>query len=266
MAKARVVRQRVDQAYVVKTQALGDFDLIVTLLAENAGVIRGVARAARRSRRRFGGALEPLTRVSVRWEVREGRDLQRIDSLEARRSYAALQSDPVLQAGCAVLAELWTAVSREEQPDPKGFRLIGSVLDALEKGMDPLVAVRYFEYWTLRLHGLLPELGVCHVCGRELPSRTPRFSQRGVGIVCRGCVGAVSAPAEKMAASDFVFLETVAKQPPTRIEAERSAVMPGGALELLLRGTLEAYVERRFRTYRHLYLAASGTVPGSSAR
>jgi DNA repair protein RecO (recombination protein O) len=260
------VKQRVDEAYVVKTQDLGESDVIVTLLTENAGIVKGVARAARRSRRRFGGALEPLTRVSVRWMAKEGRDLQRIESLEPRRSYAELQSDPARQAACAVLAEVGTAVGREEQADPMGFRLIGSVLDALEGGLDPLIAVRYFEYWTLRLQGLLPDLTTCHLCGRELLARVPRRAQRGVGVVCRSCVGATAAPNEGLQAGDFAFLNAAAASAPSAMPEDRGAGTPGGALEILLRGTLESYVERSFRTYRHLYQALAVTVPGSPAR
>jgi len=260
------VQQRVDEAYVVRTQDLGESDVIVTLLAENSGVVKGVARAARRSRRRFGGALEPLTRVSVRWMAKEGRDLQRIESLEARRSYAELQADPARQAACAVLAEVGTAVGREEQADPTGFRLIGSVLDALEGGLDPLIAVRYFEYWTLRLHGLFPDLTSCHLCGSELLAKVPRLAQRGVGIVCRSCVGATAAPNEQVETADLAFLNAAGANPPSAMPHERRVAAPGGALEMLLRGTLESYVERSFRTYRHLYQAMATTAPGSPAR
>jgi DNA repair protein RecO (recombination protein O) len=260
------MKQRVDEAYVVRTQDLGESDVIVTLLAENAGIVKGVARAARRSRRRFGGALEPLTRVSVRWMDKEGRDLQRIESLEARRSYAELQSDPARQAACAVLAEVGAAVGREEQGDAKGFRLIGSVLDAMEGGLDPLIAVRYFEYWTLRLHGLLPDLTRCQLCGRELVAKVPRLAQRGVGVVCRSCVGGTAAPSESLAAGDFVFLSAASANAPSAMPEDRRAAAPGGALEILLRGTLESYVERLFRTYRHLYQAMAVTAPGSPVR
>ena len=149
--------RRSDEAYVLRTQALGEADLIVTLLAEHAGRLRGVAASAKRSRRRFGGALDPMTRVRAAWVEREGRDLHRIESLEPARSFSSMQSEPATQAACAALAEIAGALASEEEPDPKGFRLLGAVLESLEGGLDPWVAVRYFEYWTLRLHGVLPE-------------------------------------------------------------------------------------------------------------
>jgi hypothetical protein len=72
------VRHRTDQAYVLATQELGEADLIMTLLCEHTGLVRGVAPSARKSRKRFGGTLEPMTRVRATWNGKEGRELHRI--------------------------------------------------------------------------------------------------------------------------------------------------------------------------------------------
>ena len=123
-----MIRQR-DEAFVLDTRALGEADLIVALLTEQHGKIRAVARAARRSRRRFGGLLEPLTRVRAAWLEQEGRELHRLDELEARRSFAEMQADPLCQAACAVLTDIVSALSHEGQADPEEFRLVGAVLE-----------------------------------------------------------------------------------------------------------------------------------------
>jgi len=49
-------------ALVLRTYKLGEADRIVVFLTRDRGKKRGVARGARKSVRRFGGALEPLTR------------------------------------------------------------------------------------------------------------------------------------------------------------------------------------------------------------
>ena len=151
------MKPRRDEAWVLDTHELGEADLIVTLLAEHAGRVRGVATSARRSRKRFGGALEPLTRVTASWVEREGRELHRIESLDVVRSFADMQASPERQAAVAIVREIASSTSHEGDGDPHVFRLIGAVAEALEAGLDPWVAVRYFEFWTLRLHGVLPE-------------------------------------------------------------------------------------------------------------
>jgi DNA repair protein RecO (recombination protein O) len=211
-----------------------------------------VARAARKSRRRFGGALEPLTEVQARWSEREGRDLHRIDALELIRSHSAMQSDPALQAVCAVLSEVAAGVAREAQADPQGFRLMGAVLRALESGTDPWVAVRYFEYWTLRLHGLLPDLSSCGACGNPIARGARAVVSAGRGVVCARCCGEHGIAGQALAPGDAEFLERAACSKPEALDDCGRAARPGGAVEELLKGALEAFVERTFRAYRHL--------------
>jgi DNA repair protein RecO (recombination protein O) len=259
------VRQQRDEAYVLRTRELGEADLIVSLLTRHSGKLRGVARAARASRRRFGGTLEPLTRVRAEWSEKAGRELHRIDELECLRSFAAMQADPPRQAACAVLVELVEAFAREGEADPRDFRLLGAVIEALEGGTDVWVALRYFEYWTLRLHGLLPDLGRCTACGTPLaPGRIAWVADDG-GIRCTGCHGAAARAGRGLGGAERGFLEQASLLGPQALPAECPAALPGGALETLLRRTLEAYAERRFGTYRHLHALARWRAGGPRA-
>ncbi len=249
------VRQRRDEAYVLGTSELGEADLIVTLLAEHYGRVRGVGASARKSRRRFGGALEPMTRVAASWVERDGRELHRIESLEPLRSFATMQSDPARQAACSVLSEITAATVRDEQPEAATFRLLGAVLEALEGGLHPWLAVRYAEYWTLKLHGVLPDLLRCAECGEPLPASGARWAVGGSGFLCSRCPkpqGAVAFRSDELAA-----LAAIDKNPPHALDFPKEIARPSGPLELLLRGTLEAFAERSFRSYRHLRAATS---------
>ena len=247
--------RRNDDAYVLGTQALGEADVIVTLLAENSGRVRGVAASGRRSRRRFGGCLDPMTRVRAAWTEREGRELHRIESLDLARSHSAMQSEPVRQASCAVLAELAASVAREGEPDPKGFRLLGAVLDALEQGAHPWTVIRYFEYWTLRLHGVLPDTDACPACGRALAAGAERTVDSQGFVRCASCARAEGGRGRALGREDLEFLAAAARTAPSDLRGFERCARPGGALEALLRGGMEAFAERRFRTYRHLEAA-----------
>lgn len=234
---------------------LGEADLIVTLLAEHHGRVRGVGASARKSRRRFGGALEPLTRVAASWVEKDGRELHRLETLEPLRSFAAMQSDPGRQAACAVLSEITSATIREEQPEAATFRLLGAVLEALEAGLHPWLAVRYAEYWTLKLHGVLPDLAHCAECGEPLPAAGLRWAAAGRGFLCARCPKIPGAVAFR--AADLAALAAIDKSPPSALDLPKEIARPQGPLEVLLRGTLEAFAERSFRSYRHLRTAVS---------
>src|ERR1039458_3095699 len=81
------------EAIVLRTYPLHEADLLVTLFTRLEGKVKGVAKAAKKSRRRFAGALEPLTCVRVFWEDRERRELARIDSCEVLASPLSSQVD-----------------------------------------------------------------------------------------------------------------------------------------------------------------------------
>src|SRR5262252_11052927 len=73
-------------ALILRTYKLGESDRIVVFLTRDRGKKRGVAKNARQSRRRFGGALEPLTCGRVSYVERERRDLVRLEYVELQRS------------------------------------------------------------------------------------------------------------------------------------------------------------------------------------
>jgi DNA repair protein RecO (recombination protein O) len=256
------MNRRQDEAFVLGTTELGEADLIVTLLTERHGKVRAVARAARRSRRRFGGWLEPLTRVRASWAEREGRELQRLDELEGVRSFAAMQAEPLRQAACAVLADVAAGFAREGQTDPEEFRLVAAVLDALERGDPPRPLLRYFEYWTLRVHGLLPVLDACVVCGRTLSRTGPVRVSPGRGPLCARCPRLAGEQIATLRSADRAFLEAARSLPPTALADPARGLRCGGALEAFLRGSIEAFAERTFRTYRHFKAAEDLSADG----
>lgn len=252
-----------DECFVLDTFALGEADLIVTLWAREEGKVRAVAPAARRSLRRFGGALEPLTRIRAEWSEKQGRELHRLESADCVRSFATMQREPELQATCAVLREIALTFGHEGQAEPSGFRLLAAVLEALEAGADPATSLRYYEYWMLRLHGLLPDLEACSLCGAELSAAGATRLVVGHGLRCRACRPAAGARELAWGAADGETLAALARRAPGQIAALPRAAR-GGAVEALLRGALEGFAERRFRSYRHLELSRATGAGGSA--
>lgn len=239
------------EAFVLRAQSLGESDVLLTLFTREEGLLRGVARSARKSRRRFGGALEPLTRVRVTFRETEGRDLARVDDLEIARSFFPMQADPRVAAACGYAAELAEQFGREKEPDPRFFRLIAAVLEGLEGGAEALLAVRYLEVWTLRLQGILPDPGRCGACEGALGAGA-RYDGREGELRCRRCAPpggaageAVGAGALDLAARILAApLPEVARRPPPEPEVR--------ALGRLVAALLARFVERPFRSLKVL--------------
>ena len=155
------------EAIVLRTYPLREADLLVTLFTRLEGKVRGVARAAKKSKRRFGGALEPLTYVRAFYEDRERQELARLDSCEVLES--PLASEVSVIAGrlrWVTWRKCWTSYCPSREANDAVFRLALSVLAGL-RGPDIWMPVTYFELWMTRLMGYLPDFSECMVCGRH---------------------------------------------------------------------------------------------------
>src|SRR3954452_25049567 len=140
-------------ALILRTYKLGESDRIVVFLTRDRGKKRGVAKKARQSRRRFGGALEPLTYGRVGYVERERRDLVRLDYVEPLRSpLSAVDGEALGYVG--YFAELIDEWAQEADPSETLFRLRASMVDAMAAGVPIEPLARYFEYWLLRLQGV----------------------------------------------------------------------------------------------------------------
>lgn len=143
------------EALVLRTYKLGEADRIVVFLTRDRGKKRGVAPNARKSRKRFGAALEPLTEVRVSYFEKERRELVGLNYAEPVRSPMSAASPEALGYShyFAELIDEWAA---EADADERLFRLGTSSLDALVSGVPVEALARYFECWLLRLQGVYP--------------------------------------------------------------------------------------------------------------
>jgi DNA repair protein RecO (recombination protein O) len=166
------------EAVVLRSYPLREADLLVTFFTRAEGKVRGVARSAKKSKRRFGGALEPLTCVRVYYEDREQQELARIDSCDILESPLATEVDYARAVALGHVAELLDELLPEREANDAIFRLTVSVLRSLRAGAI-WMPLTYFELWLTRLVGFLPEFGECVVCGAALNPPHRAYNGRG---------------------------------------------------------------------------------------
>jgi DNA repair protein RecO (recombination protein O) len=232
------------EAIVLRTYPLREADLLVTLFTRAEGKVRGVARAAKKSKRRFGGALEPLTYVRAFYEDREGQELARLDSCEVLESPLASEVSYPRAVALAHVAELLDELLPDREANDAVFRLALSVLAGL-RGAEIWMPVTYFELWMTRLMGYLPEFSECMVCGRALNGHRAFFHALADGLVCTDDKRLASSEmtAESRALAGQMFrapLESFARQPWPR---ERAA-----DLRKFLMQALQRHIEKKLVT------------------
>jgi DNA repair protein RecO (recombination protein O) len=232
------------EAIVLRTYPLREADLLVTLFTRLEGKVRGVARSAKKSKRRFGGALEPLTYVRALYEDRERQELARLDSCEVLESPLATEVSYPRAVALGHVAELLDELLPDREANDAVFRLALLVLAGL-RGSAVWMPITYFELWMTRLMGYLPEFSECMVCRRPLNGSRAFFHALADGLVC---VDDKRLASSEMSAESRALAAQMFRSP---LESFAGKVWPrerGADLRKFLVQSLQRHIEKKLVT------------------
>lgn len=176
------------EAIALRTYNLAEADKIVVCLARSTGLIRAVARGARRLKSRFGAGLEPFTLIAMSYYEKEGRELVSLRQAEILRSYFNLSSNMEAVAALSYMGELVIEFAPPHEPNERLFRMVSACIEAASQTPEGITAiVRYFEVWLLKLAGFLPDLRTCVECRRRFREEESTFLDAENKLRCYGC-------------------------------------------------------------------------------
>jgi len=232
------------EAVVLRTWPLHEADLIVSLFTRDYGRMKGVAKSALKSRKRFGGALEPMTLARAWFAEKPRQELVRLDQLEILRSPLATPVDQVRMTVLSFFAELLDEVLPEHDPQETVFRLLVSVLEqtTIEQPWMPLT---YFSLWMTRLIGLLPDIAHCTACGEALKPGEVYFQSYADGLFCAPHRGS---GANALSADSLQLAQRMLRAPVSTFAAEPWPRRRGTDLRRFALQSLERHLERKLRT------------------
>jgi DNA repair protein RecO (recombination protein O) len=231
------------EAIVLRTYPFRESDLLVTLFTRVEGKVRGVARAAKKSRRRFGGALEPLTYVKLTYEDRERQELVRLDACEVIESPLTSEVSYPRAVAIGHIAELLDELSPDREANDAVFRLALSVIRRLH-GDGLWLPLTYFELWIARLMGYLPELSECLACGRALNGSRAYFHALADGLMCPEHKRLASS---EMSSESRVLAGQMLREPLSKVTSSGMGKAAGDLRKFLLQ-TLERHIEKKLVT------------------
>ncbi len=234
------------EAVVLRQYTLGEADRIIVFFTREFGKVRAVARGVRKPKSRLGGCLEPLTNVKVEFFAREGADLGRIHRCEIIHSYLSHGAGLDRVYGFTYFSEIVQEMGEDNNPNALLFRLFISVLNAGEAVGITEALVRYFEAWSLKLNGLLPDYGTCSVCGKcVIDFGFYAWLEAGQGR-CAECSGGRGVYVRPVAA---LALQEIATLAPQAFALRPLDAHGAGDLERLLQRHLEWQLGKRLRSY-----------------
>jgi DNA repair protein RecO (recombination protein O) len=272
MAEGRLIQHH-GEAIVLRTWPFHEADLLVSLFTRDQGRVKGVARHAMKSRKRFGGALEPATQVLAHYTERPGQELVRLDQFEILWSPMTAPVDALRLAALQLVVEVLEEAMPELAADDNIFRLAVTVLTSIQTtqpgwpihddsftvgmGGEPqppaspapaanvYLPITYFCLWMNRLMGWMPELGHCAACGLDLRGETVWWSPTTDGVTCADDRRPGSQP---LSAASVAESARIARTPLPELAAEDWPADRSADLRAFAIGTLERHLERRLRS------------------
>jgi DNA repair protein RecO (recombination protein O) len=215
-----------DEALVLSCVDYGEADRLVTLFTRGHGRLTAFAAGARKSKRRFAGALEAGTWLMARLVERRG-DTLRLDGVDVLRSFHKLRDELPRIARALYSLELCRELLRDHEPHEALFEALRDylgLLDAREAGPTSLLK---FELDALQYTGLMPRFAPCALCGGPTGQR-PRFDPEHGGVVCDGCAPRLAGgvPVTASLVEALVRLQAGARTPlPAELRAEARALL-----------------------------------------
>jgi DNA repair protein RecO (recombination protein O) len=252
------------EGIVLKTHALGDTSLIVVAYTREHGLLKLVAKAARRTPSRFGYALEPLSRSRFVVYYKADRDLHLLSQAEVLEPTGSRLADLTRLAHGQAALELVDRLVWGEEPHAELFDLLAATLAGVAAApVTTLAAITLaFQLQVASLLGYRPRLDACATCGGAISPRRLFSAARG-GLLCGRCAavetGTISLSADALGGLALLLSRPVGEA--------------GQWLELgRVRGTgeilrvVEAFLRHHFQRFRGLRsLEVLRSLPGFEA-
>ena len=179
------------EGLVLRRFDTGEADRVVWLLTPERGRVSAFAAAARRSRRRFAGALEPFTRLSVELVPPSHSDLFRLASAQILDGHIGIRSSLEATACASAASELVATLAVEGPVTDVGrggyYEILLAYLRRLS--LEAVSADDFYRFLMLALDvaGVRPRFAACARCGRTEATDRDRFAPAEGGRLCARC-------------------------------------------------------------------------------
>ena len=176
------------KAVILKVSDLGESDKIVTFYSDQAGKIAGIAKGAKKSKKRFINKLEVFSLLDVDYDDRGWSGLVRIVEAELLTPFISLREKYERYVGAALACELIYYWSKDYDADRNIFNLLIWALQSIDSGKNSRVVQIFFQIKLYTLLGYKLHLSGCIKCGIAEQAGKPYVFQLGRhGLLCRKC-------------------------------------------------------------------------------
>jgi DNA repair protein RecO (recombination protein O) len=224
------------EALLLRLTPFKESDAVVELLTRQLGKVSLMARGARRSRKRFGGALDYLCLFNA--EIVQSRSgMGRLNSVELHHSFDTIRGDVARFTAAGHMLDVMRMGTREGDPSREPYDLIHGALNALDNDsggpatISTLVLV--FQIRVVSLLGYSLEGHYCSKCGDPVGDGALAFVE--LAPVCPACT---DRKAHQISAGARKTLLAAGRAPNGRLAGLRISSAIAQELKPLIEGAL----------------------------
>lgn len=178
----------ISPSIIMRTWEFGETDLLVSFFTSDKGRIKGVAKGARKSQKRFANCLDLFCLTDMEYKLRKKGDLYLLHSCKLVHSFPGLRSNFSVLSLASYMIELTEILFPLGVVDKRMFELLKNSFLTLNEDRRIEPTRLYFEAKAMALGGYKINLDKCCICGRPYTSEgTAVFKQSKGGIACLRC-------------------------------------------------------------------------------
>lgn len=229
------------EAVILRSVPFGESDLVVHLMTREHGRLGVFARGARKSSRRFGGALQPFMLLRAELVDRRGSDLADLRGAMVVDAFLPLRDDLGRLAHAGYGVDLVRAVARDHQPNAPLFDVLVRFFTLLADAGPRSIGLRALEMAVLEAAGLSPRLDSCGRCGTG--EGLLFFVPAEGAVACGGCTPPVALPVDRACLALLAALQRGGLE---AAAAAEEAGLPLEPVRQILHAFLTRHLSREF--------------------
>lgn len=182
-------KQQIETAAIVlDCRDHGESDKIITFFCQKLGRITGIAKGAKRSKKRFVNKLEIFSSLRITHTLPQNSRLAFIAEAELLDGFLTLRTDFPCYTTASVIQEITLLATKDMEGDDELYPLLLWAFNNLESRRSPVSVLILFLIRFYAIIGYSPSLANCHSCGNKLmESETYSFHPQNGSIHCKKC-------------------------------------------------------------------------------
>jgi DNA repair protein RecO (recombination protein O) len=213
-------KQQVESAAIVlDCRDHGESDKIITFFCKKLGRITGIAKGAKRSKKRFVNKLEIFSSLLITHTLPQDGRLAFIAEAELLDGFLTLRKDFPCYATASVIQEVILLATKDMESDDEVYPLLLWSFRNLANQRHPVSVLIFFLIRFYAIIGYCPILANCHSCGKKLiENESYSFYPQNGCIHCKKCNRGHKSTRIQLSCGTLRSLDMALKQPIERLQ------------------------------------------------